>query len=100
MNKFFSILGAIVAGLFMAVLTAFVQGFVLMNLWNWFIAPLGVMKIGLARAFGLALTIRVFINTNSNESEDKDSNVWVNFFATIIGYLILWGVGALIVLFI
>ena len=100
MNKFFSIVGAIVIWLVMLVLTAFVQGVVLMNLWNWFVAPLGVMQIGYWMAFGLALTIRVFINTNSRNSDDQESGVWSNFFGTIIGYLIIWGVGALIVLFI
>lgn len=100
MNKFFSIVGAIVTWLVMLVLTAFVQGVVLMNLWNWFISPLGVIKIGYWLAFGIALTIRVFINTNSRSENDGDTGVWSNFFGTIIGYLILWGIGALIVLFI
>lgn len=100
MNKFFSIVGAIVTWLIMLVLTAFVQGVVLMNLWNWFISPLGAIKIGYWLAFGIALTIRVFINTNSRSDNDEDAGVWANFFSTIIGYLILWGVGAIIVLFI
>ena len=100
MNKFFSVVGAIVTCLVMLVLTAFVQGVVLMNLWNWFIAPLGVMKIGYWMAFGIALTLRIFVKPNSSSKDDDDTNIWGDFFGNIIGYLILWGVGAIIVLFI
>ena len=100
MNKFFSVVGAIVTWLVMLVLTAFVQGVVLMNLWNWFMVPLGVMKVNLAMAFGLSLTISMFIDVKSNSNSDDKSSALCDFFGTIIGYLIIWGIGAIVVLFI
>ena len=98
MGKFFGVVGAVVVWLIMIVLTAFVQGVVLMNLWNWFIAPLGVAQINYWLAVGISMTMRVFINSGSSSKEDD--NVWSNFFGSIIGYLIIWGIGAIIVLFI
>lgn len=98
MSKFFSVVGAVVVWLIMIVLTAFVQGVVLMNLWNWFVSPLGVAQINYWLAVGISMTMRVFINAGSSSKEDDSA--WSNFFGSIIGYLIIWGIGAIIVLFI
>ena len=100
MKQVFTVIGAVICSALVLLLTVFVQGVVLMNLWNWFIAPLGVTKIGYWMAFGISLTLKVFIEKSSKDDDDEDEGLFVSFFGTIIGYLVIWGIGAIIALFI
>lgn len=91
--------GTIVAGILCWLLGIFVGGVVLMYLWNWFIVPLGVIKIGFWLAFGIQLTIRFFIGLDL--SRDKDSNgFFSSCFSSILASLLTWGLAAIIQLFI
>ena len=92
MDKF----GKFMAGLLLYALSVFVRGIVLMFLWNWFITPLGIVKIGFWLAQGVALTLRTFVVFADRNNED---NVWACMIGEIIGYLLVWGVGAIIQLF-
>ena len=91
------IFGTIVAGLLTYLLNTFVFGIVLMFMWNWFIVPLGVMKIGFWLALGISMTINCFFGGNSNK--DK-SGFFTSCFVNIFSYLLVWGLGAIIQLFI
>ena len=75
-------------------INVFVVGVVLMFMWNWFIAPLGVTKIGFWLALGISLTITTFIGNNKSNS----NNLYESIFINIVVNLILWGIGALIAL--
>ena len=80
-----------------------VQGVVLMYLWNWFMTKLGLPVVGFWLTLGISLVVNVFIcpsvlglqkqNTESSEAMARSIGV-------TIGYLIIWGIGAIIHLFI
>lgn len=93
------VFGTIVAGLFMYLLSTFVVGVVLMFLWNWFIVPLGVVKIGFWLAFGISLTIKVFIGLDVSRNKEN-SGFFTQCIASIIASLLTWGLAAIIQLFI
>lgn len=89
MEKF----GKFMLGLILYVISVFVFGIVLMYMWNWFIFPLGVVKIGFWLALGLSLTIKCFFGVNNKDGND---GFFVSCIASIFAYLITWGIGALV----
>lgn len=92
MEKF----GKFMLGLMLYAVATFVFGIVLMFMWNWFVVPLGVVKIGFWLALGLSLTIKCFFGSKSNDSDDGFiMDCAVNIFV----YLIVWGIGAIVQLF-
>ena len=91
--------GTIVAGILCWLLSIFVGGVVLMFLWNWFIVPLGVIKIGFWLAFGISLTIKFFIGLDLSRDKDN-SGFFSSCFASILASLLTWGLAAIIQLFI
>lgn len=92
------IFGTIVAGLLTFLLTIFVKGIVLMFMWNWFIVPLGIVKIGFWLAFGISMTMSFFIGGVS--STENKGGFFKQCFTNIGGYLLTWGIAAIIQLFI
>lgn len=99
MNK----VGKIILGLLVTAIQTFVLGVVLMFLWNWFIAPLGVVQIGYWLALGISLTINTFFIRIPKREEDKNGD-FLEAVGTEVGYIIalllIWGMGAIIHLFI
>lgn len=91
--------GTIVAGVLMYLLSTFVSGIVLMFMWNWFIHPLGVIKIGFWLAFGISMTIKFFIGLNISRDKDNDG-FFTGCISSILACLLTWGLGAIIQLFI
>ena len=91
------IFGTIVAGVLTYLLNIFVFGIVLMFMWNWFIVPLGVIKIGFWLALGISMTIDCFFRGNSHKD---NSGFFTACFSSIFAYLLVWGLGAIIQLFI
>ena len=78
-------------------LSLFVQSIVQMFMWNWFITPLGVVKIGFWLSMGISLTISMFFGKKGKfEGEKIDEQ----FITQIFIFLIVWGVGAIVQLFI
>ena len=93
MDKFLSFLG----GLVVYAINIFVGGIVLMFMWNWFIVPLGVVKIGFWLALGISLTIICFFG---KKTEHIEAGEFVPFMiGNIISLLLIWGVGAIVQLF-
>lgn len=43
-----------------AIFNFFLKAFVIMNLWNWFLVPLGVTSISFVLALGFSLFINIF----------------------------------------
>lgn len=92
MEKF----GKFVLGLLLYAVSVVVFGVVLMFMWNWFVNPLGVIKIGFWLALGLSLTIKCFFGAKTTE----DNNGFImDCVISIFTYLAVWGVGAVIQLF-
>lgn len=42
-------------------LSMFLNGWVIVHLWNWFLVPLKVMPIGILHACGLVMLVRLFV---------------------------------------
>ena len=99
MNK----VGKITLGLLVTAIQTFVLGVVLMFLWNWFIAPLGVAQIGYWLALGISLTINTFFIRIPKRDEGENGD-FLEAIGTEVGYIIalllIWGMGAIIHLFI
>lgn len=95
--------GKICLALLIDALQLFVLGVVLMFLWNWFIVPLGAVSIGYWLALGIALTINTFLimvkRDNGHKDEEFLESIGRNL-GYIVGLLLIWGMGAIIHLFI
>ena len=66
-EAFWKVVAAIVAIIFGTVLNAFV----LTQMWAWFIVPLGVVAIGMAHAWGLAIIIMWITDHNTQKNDDE-----------------------------
>ena len=91
------ILAKMFGGLFGIILSAFISMVVLVDLWSWFIVPFGVMEIGYAHAYGLALAIGFLTQGISNERDDESRKYGFGEFLFIVTFarLITWGLGAI-----
>lgn len=78
-------------------LLLFVQSIVQMFMWNWFITPLGVVKIGFWLSMGISLTISMFCGKNGKFEGEK---IYEQFITQIFVFLMIWGIGAIIQLFV
>lgn len=83
--------GAVFAFGFLALL-AVLRGLVLVQLWAWFLMPLGAPRIGIAHAIGLGIMSAMFTASGAN-NEKKD---WTNIFLLPIAAL---AVGCVVHLF-
>jgi hypothetical protein len=73
MSKNEAAVGCVVA-LAMVPVGIILRGFVLCQLWLWFLVPLGVKEIGMAHALGLTTLVGVFGMQGGNTTK-KDDNV-------------------------
>lgn len=74
------------------------RGFVLMQLWMWFMTPLGVVSITQAHAYGLATMASLFIPHSSPKSDAEESagTLAVKMFGSLIATpLIVLGIGVI-----
>ena len=93
------VFGTIVAGVLAFLLNTFVFGVVLMFMWNWFIVPLGVTKIGIWLALGISITIKFFTGFENTKEKDN-SGFFMSLLSSILSSLLIWGIGAIIQLLI
>jgi hypothetical protein len=77
------------------------SGFIARDYWNWFVAPLGMPRIGLFHAFGLTLFV-TFLRTDYSKTAPRDEDEGFSI-GPIIGWFLglglMWGFGWLIVAF-
>lgn len=98
-----SIILTVLVALALSIASTAIQGVVLMHLWNWFMTKLGLPAIGFWLTLGISLVVNVFILPSILGLQKQDiesSEAIARSVGTIIGYLIIWGVGAIIHLFI
>lgn len=93
MEKF----GKFSLGTILSALAIFVQSIVQMFMWNWFIVPLGFTTISFWLAMGISLTISAF---HSSQPKLKSEDLIKGFITSCFVFLVFWGVGALVHLFI
>jgi len=68
------------------------NGWVLMNLWEWFVTPLGVHAISYLQAAGLIALIRFAMPEelgNSASDDDSEASPMVKLSATLFGLLVV-----------
>lgn len=86
--------------LFLMVATA-VRGFVLSELWGWFVVPLGVGELGVAHAIGFALVVGYLTYQPDAKSESEvEGTFGVRLVTSLLNVIIpgamVWGAGGVI----
>lgn len=74
------------------------EGFVLSQLWQWFITPLGVVSIGIAQGIGIALLVGL-LTSKVNAATNPEMTGWMLAISQIVAFLFVWGFGAIVHLF-
>lgn len=73
------------------------KGFVLCQLWGWFVVPFGIMMISQAHAYGLTIVASLFIThgvkSSAEDSEGMGKTVLKAFGSLIMFPLFIWLVG-------
>lgn len=66
------------------VLSCFFSGWILKNMWAWFIAPLGVMPLSLAHAIGLDSLFTIYLYQSRKNNNDNQKSEWYLSLAGIV----------------
>lgn len=69
----------------------FLNALALSVLWGWFVVPLGVVSIGKAHAFGLAVLVNLFTQSHKRETKDEQTSVLV--FSVLFAPIVALGAG-------
>ncbi len=56
-----------------------INGFVLQSLWGWFLVPLGVPYIGVAKAIGLSVLAHMFVWQAEQPDSNGEKPLWEQF---------------------
>ncbi len=88
MKTFFSYLFAILIVAFVMFALFLYEGWAIWLLWDWFIVPLGVIKIGIGHAIGISLLWSVFTHidrgTKKGSSDEKKEAFVTNLIRPIL----------------
>ena len=84
-NKYKYIWVDIIFGMTAMLLT----GFTIMNLWSWFIVPLGVISISFMHALGIDILITLIVATNVTEPKDLEEKIFRLTYANVAPLLSL-----------
>ena len=93
-------IGKFTVGLLLYLVRLILSAFVLSQLWNWYLAFLGLPRINLWIAMGLSLTIRMIVGFKDGKKFEKYSDYIIATISSLLVILSFWGIGALITLFI
>ena len=69
------------------------RAFVMVDLWLWFVVPLGVAKVGMAHMYGVTLIGNMV--AGASISTDDSDDVWKSIFLSIFISLSFWGIAAI-----
>lgn len=80
------------------------RGFVLVQLWGWFLVPIGVPRIGMALALGISVITGMLCQSPMTATREPKADTAVGKLveALVIGVaapLLAWGMGAIIAAF-
>ena len=82
----------------LAAFSSILSGFVLKQLWGWFIVPLGAAQIGIAHALGLSLLVSALtlsIPRRKPSAKTMIGKMYESLIFHTVGALLAWGFGAL-----
>jgi hypothetical protein len=102
MEKIFENLGKLLFATFLAIITIIVEGFVFMQLWQWFTVPVfKVQPLTLVQSLGLILFLAYLKSKPKKKTEDDLSweNLVRNFINSLMLISLFLGAGYLINLF-
>ena len=90
--KIFESLGLLFVVLLIYVPLVFLYGWVLQNIWLWFIVPFGIKEISFVHAIGLGLVISLFrLNESTDDDDDKLlEKVLMAFFSPLLILFVGW----------
>lgn len=77
------------------IMSNLVVGFVLTQLWGWFLVPMGAMNLNLLQSIGLLLVGRLFALDLSISREQK---LLRSASSHAVGAIIIWGLGYIVTL--
>jgi hypothetical protein len=69
------------------------RAFIMIDLWLWFIVPLGVAEVGMAHMYGITLVGNLVSGLMTSSSEDKP--VLEIVFTSVFISLCFWGIAAI-----
>ncbi len=93
-KTFAHIFSLVVFGILLGVFAIFSYGLAVSMLWNWFIAPLGFINIGLSHGYGLALFTKLLTFEIKTEPKDKEKpNFFINMFVSVFYPIVAIGIG-------
>lgn len=95
-------IGVFLHGLIATPILGMLNGFVLSQLWAWFVVPLGAQPIGVAHAMGLGVLVGLFLSslhvsaarTKKTDKEAHETLLYASCYSVIYA-LFAWGWGAL-----
>jgi len=97
MDKFQRYLLGTAAVAVVSLLTTILRGWVLCDLWRWFMEPMGLPGIGMAHAVGLSTLVGLLTHQPDPPGKDKDAT-FLLLYATFMSVglsLMAWIMGAL-----
>lgn len=80
-----------VLGLLVSVL---LRGYVLSQLWSWFVVPLGVVAVSIPHAIGISCIAAMLSGSSGGGKESE--GVAVVIIGGVVGVLFVWGFGAIV----
>lgn len=98
MGKFFGIIAIILTAIALIIF----KGVVLVDMWQWFLVPLGVKSISTAHAIGLSFFVGLMFNLGrlTHADIDKENSgllvVWARLVAWAIAVALSWGCAAIV----
>jgi len=81
------------------VLMLLFRGYVLVDLWEWFMVPLGLPRVGMAHALGIALLIELVAGSHEDDDEEDEEFIrpWLRRCLMTAGLILLvWLLGSVI----
>lgn len=80
---------------------AVIDGMSYMFLWNWFVSPLGFLKLNFWHGFGLSLFVGVvLLGLQKVDSGNKTEDIIITAISKFIIQLLMVGIGAIVALLI
>ena len=97
-----AIVGILTSVVALGIVLSVLRGFVLSQLWGWFLVPLGATAINIPLAIGIALIVGLLTH-QTNDCQQYDEELAVKLAKSIgsglVGPLAVWGIAAIVTMF-
>ncbi len=69
------------------------RAFVMVDMWLWFVVPLGVVEVGMAHMYGITIIGNLVAGASSSNSDSDDA--WKGVFISVFISLAFWGIAGI-----